>query len=81
MSDPSKIAQEAMRLATSFLDEATSAVLDQAEGDLQALFDASQIVKDHAKGPASSHSAEHLAFSLITAAYVTAKESPDSHWR
>lgn len=40
-----------------------------ADGDPQALYDASQIVRSNAVGPATEHSGEHLAFSLITAAH------------
>lgn len=41
-----------------------------AGGDLNALFEAAQIVRNRASGPASEHSGEHLAFSLITAAHT-----------
>lgn len=40
-----------------------------ADGDFQLLQAAADLVRTSAtKGPALSHSAEHLAFSLITAA-------------
>ncbi len=59
-----------MELAASFLDEATQQIVAMADGDFNALYEAAQIVRNRAMGPASQHSAEHLAFSLITAAHA-----------
>ena len=59
-----------MTLASSFLADATKEIVAMSDGDLNALFEAAQDVKDRATGPASEHSAEHLAFSLITAAHA-----------
>ena len=58
-----------MALASSFLDGATEQIVAMAGGDLNALYEAAQIVRNRATGAASEHSGEHLAFSLITAAH------------
>lgn len=76
MADAKAIADEAMRLARQFLDDARSRIVELSEGDLNALYDASQIVRTEAVTPAGSpHAIEHLAFSLITAAHLATKES------
>jgi hypothetical protein len=70
MADAAKIAERALNVAAAFLKDARREIVDLADGDLEALFQASQIVRDTASGGrASEHSGEHLAFSLITAAY------------
>ncbi len=69
MAAPDQIADRAMALAASFLVGATKDIVAMAGGDLNARYEASQIVRNRATGAASEHSAEHLAFSLITAAH------------
>lgn len=59
-----------MELAGQFLDQSRGEVLAMADGSPEILMEAAEIVRGNAKsGPALSHSAEHLAFSLITAAH------------
>ena len=70
MAAPDQIADRAMALASSSLDGATKEIVAMAGGDLNALYEAAQIVRNRATGAASEHSAEHLAFSLITAAHT-----------
>lgn len=70
MPKPVEIADRAMTLASSFLAEATKEIIAMSEGDMSVLYEAAQDVKSRATGPASEHSAEHLAFSLLTAAHA-----------
>jgi hypothetical protein len=69
MAEPSDIARRALTLANSFLEDATKEIVNISDGDLNALFEASQILRQQSVGQISAHSAEHLAFSLITAAH------------
>lgn len=72
----SQIAHRALELAHGFLTQSEAELLDMAEGDPNALFDASQMVRKQASaGKASEHSAEHLAFSLITSAHEALRKS------
>ncbi len=70
MSTAREIADKSMELATEFMDSTRDRMLEMAEGDTNLLREAADIVRGRAtEGPALSHSAEHLAFSLITAAH------------
>jgi hypothetical protein len=69
MSTPQEIADRSMQLAGNFLDSARKEIEEMAGGDFQMLREAADLVRANAtKGAAISHSAEHLAFSVITAA-------------
>jgi hypothetical protein len=57
------IADRALQLAESFMDRSRSEIAALAEGDMGALFEASQIIRTENSGP---HSAEHLAFRVLT---------------
>lgn len=70
MSTAREIADRSMELAAEFLDRTRDDVLAMAGGKAERLREAAEIVRSRATGgPALSHSAEHLAFSLITAAH------------
>jgi hypothetical protein len=85
VSTANEIADLSLKLANEFLDGARNQVRDMADGDTDRLREAAELVRDQAgQGPALSHSAEHLAFSLITAAhsamldeYRAAEKPPD----
>ncbi|HVH64393.1 MAG TPA: hypothetical protein VM674_00025 [Candidatus Acidoferrum sp.] len=65
-----EIADWSMELAGKFLEQTKDEVLAMADGNAEVLREAAEIVRARATGgPALSHSAEHLAFSLITAAH------------
>lgn len=70
MSSADEIADRALELAGGFIDQSKGELLAMAGGDYDALFRASQIVRERSTGgPASEHSVEHLAFSLIASAH------------
>lgn len=70
MSTAREIADQSMDLATEFMHSTRDRVLAMADGNMDLLREAADIVRGRAtRGPALSHSAEHLAFSLITAAH------------
>ena len=78
MSTPQEIADRSLQLANRFLDSARKEIEDMAAGDVQMLKEAADLVRTQAaEGPALSHSAEHLAFSLITAANRSLIEEPE----
>ena len=69
MSTPQEIADRSLQLAGNFLDTARKEIEEMSGGDVQMLKEAADLVRANAaEGPALSHSAEHLAFSVITAA-------------
>jgi hypothetical protein len=70
MSTAREIADNSMELASEFMDSTRNRVLEMANRNMDLLREAADIVRSRAThGPALSHSAEHLAFSLITAAH------------
>ena len=70
MQTAREIADRSMELANTFLDQTRDEVLAMADGNVHVLREAAEIVRARATGgPALAHSAEHLAFSLITAAH------------
>lgn len=81
VADPTEIADRAMALAGSFLQGATQQIVAMADGDMNALYEAAQIVRNRAMGPTTEHSAEHLAFSLITAAHSQLRMTENPHDR
>lgn len=81
--EPTKMAREiadrSMELAGEFLDQTRDEVLAMADGNVEVLREAAEIVRARATGgPALSHSAEHLAFSLITAAHTVILHGSDA---
>ncbi len=80
MATASEIADRALELAAGFLDGSSSEIADLAGDDGKVLYDAAQIVRGRAEGgPHSAHSAEHLAFSLITAAHEQLRREQPLH--
>ncbi|HYY45895.1 MAG TPA: hypothetical protein VE951_02445 [Candidatus Angelobacter sp.] len=70
MSTAREIADQSMRLAADFTNSARDRLLEMADRDTDLLREAADVVRRSAtEGPSLSHSAEHLAFSLITAAH------------
>ncbi len=70
MASASEIADRAMALAEGFLSGSRDELAGMASDDGSVLYDASQLVRGRANsGAPTAHSAEHLAFSLITAAH------------
>ena len=70
MASASDIADRALELAARFLEESRDDLAGMSGGDHDVLFRAAQLVRERAdKGRHVVHSAEHLAFSLITAAH------------
>lgn len=70
MASASEIADRALMLAERFLEESRDELSGMASGDHNVLYEAAQIVRGRADhGRYAAHSAEHLAFSLITAAH------------
>ena len=75
MADAEVIAVEALRLAKQFLSDALSRIVALSEGNVEVLYEASQIVRGQAGAPGGSpHAIEHLAFSLITAGHAAVRE-------
>lgn len=69
MSTAEEIADRSLHLADGFLESARKEIGGMAGGDFEMLKEAADLVRARAtKGSALSHSAEHLAFSVITAA-------------
>lgn len=59
-----------MELASGFLAASRDELAEMGRDDPQRLFDAAQLLQDRVKsGSQSMHSGEHLAFSLVHAAY------------
>lgn len=75
MAEPPEIADRALELATSLFGGATKELVAMANGDLNLLYEASQIVRSRATGSATDHSIEHLAFSLISTAHSELRAS------
>jgi hypothetical protein len=74
---PEEIADRALALAEEFLEKSRKEIVALAASDSGALYEASQIVRERAAGvPPSARSAEHLAFSLITAAHEHLRVRP-----
>lgn len=72
MATPAQIADRALELAGGFLSASRDEIASMAGDDGHVLYEASQVVRERADseiGGHSAHSAEHLAFSLITAAH------------
>jgi len=70
MSTADQIANRAMELASGLIEQSKGELLEMAGGDHDLLFRASQLVRERSgSGPASEHSIEHLAFSLIASAH------------
>lgn len=70
-ADVKKVADRAMQLANAYLDANSKELARLSGGSMDVLRDAARLVQGQQshteRGPASS--AEHLAFTLITAAY------------
>ena len=70
MATAEELAERALQLAERFLSGSVDEIEALAGTDPQVLYDASQVVRSRAEGgPHAAHSAEHLAFSLLTAAH------------
>jgi acetylornithine/succinyldiaminopimelate/putrescine aminotransferase len=70
MASDTEIAELAIKLAEDFLRESRDRIVDVAEGDTSVLTAAAEMVRLQSTDvKPSSHSVEHLAFSLITAAH------------
>ena len=77
MTTATEIADRAMALAEEFLRTSRDEIVAMAAADGSHLYDASQIVRQRAEsGSPTVHSAEHLAFSLITAAHEHLRMRP-----
>ena len=70
MSTAREIADQSMKLANEFTDSTRDRLLEMADGNMELLREAADMVRESSGGgSALGHSTEHLAFSLITAAY------------
>lgn len=69
MRDPEAVAREALELAAEYFDVNSKKFADEARGNPVTLRDAARIVKERTPEHRTSHSPEHLAFTLITVAY------------
>jgi hypothetical protein len=79
MPEPDAIAQRAMELATTFLEEDGAKLAGMADGDPGALREAARILREQPQQQAkASISPEHLAFTLITAAYQRLLGDPEA---
>jgi hypothetical protein len=75
MASATEIADRAMALAEAFLAGSRDEIARMAAGgDGSLLYDASQLVRKRAAGADAVPGAEHLAFSLITAAHETLRK-------
>jgi hypothetical protein len=77
MADAEAIARRALEFAGTYLDANRRAIVEMAEGDLDRLHQAAKIVQAQAQShQKTSLSREHLAFTLITAAYESLRDKP-----
>lgn len=77
MADAGAIANQALELAARYLDQDSQELVKMAGGDMDLLHDAAKIVQAHAQShQRASLSSEHLAFTLITAAYESLRDKP-----
>jgi Flp pilus assembly protein TadB len=69
--DVQKVADRAMQLANAYLDANSKELARLSGGSMEVLRDAARLVQDRQSHTerGSAMSAEHLAFTLITAAY------------
>ena len=76
MARAQEIAKLALSLAEEFMLGARQQIVDLADGDMPALFEASRIIRERAAegGQLVSRSSEHFAFALVTAAYDRMRE-------
>ncbi len=70
MASAQELAADALAVANAFLAEQRDRLLERTEGNLDLLVEAARILRDEAgSGSSLEHSGEHLAFSLLTAAF------------
>lgn len=70
MASAQELAADALAVANAFLAEQRDRLLGRCEGNLGLLVEAARILQDEAAGGSSlEHPGEHLAFSLLTAAF------------
>lgn len=77
MVSAKELAADALEVANTFLAEQQDRLLARTEGNLDLLVEAARILRDGAAGGSSlEHSGEHLAFSLLTAAFEAGRTKP-----
>lgn len=70
MASAQELAADALAVANEFLAEQQDRLLGRTDGNLDLLVEAARILRAEAAGGSTlEHSAEHLAFSLLTAAF------------
>lgn len=71
MSDAKKVAERAIELARRYLEADSRELAQLAGGNMDVLREAARVVQQHQSHPEGTSvlSPEHLAFTLITAAY------------
>ena len=71
MATGQQLADTALALARRYLAESVGELTQLAAGDTEALLAAARIVRaTNTAGPEAARTAEHIAFSLLTAAYT-----------
>jgi hypothetical protein len=77
MADADAIARQALEFASDYLHENQAKIIEMSGGDLELLHQAARIVQSRGQSHTkASLSPEHLAFTLITAAYESLREEP-----
>lgn len=76
MATADELAADALEVANKFLAEQRQRLVEQAAGDLGLLAVAARIVQEEVPNRSPSvHGGEHLAFTLLTAAYEAIRTS------
>lgn len=75
MATAEELAADALTAANKFLAEQQKHFVERAAGELDLLADAARIVREGAAhGSSLEHPAEHLAFSLLAAAFEATRK-------